>query len=176
MKTEIDFQSTTRFEMSVGIILLTISIILFRYLFINSLGLLLDHYSLVMLIVVISSFILFFLYFYFGLHLIKKGYNGLKESEGLAKKLRFEQMVNQILDQDLKLINIKLKQIEYNEKVTSLKEKDKSTSLGIQELNTVQYRDIKGVVAQALDANFYEKTYPEIVKNITKKSKDDKVP
>lgn len=173
MKTEIDFQSSTRFEMSTGIVLFTISILIFIYIFINSLELLLASYSPVILFLVISSFILFLMYFYFGLKLVKKGYNGLKKSEGLEKKYKFEHMFNQILEQDLKLIELKLKQLEYNEKVRSLNEKVRSLNeKGVENLKEMQYRDLKTTVAQALDPDYYENTYPEIVKNITKRQEN----
>lgn len=173
MKTEIDFQSTNRFLMSLGTVLVTMSIIV-GYSFIYYVRLLLTQYSLYMLVLAILLGIIFFGFFLFGGNAVRRGYDGLKEFEGLEKKFKFENMVNQILDQDLKLIDIKLKQLEYNEKVRSLKKIDGSKSLGIQELNEVLYRDIQNVVAQALDPNFYENTYPEIVKNITKKSEEIK--
>lgn len=170
MKIEIDFQSTNRFLMSSGFVLVTMSIIV-GYSFFN---LLLTQYSPDKLGLAIFLGITFLGYLLIGCNAVQKGYNGLKEFEGLEKKFKFENMVNQILDQDLKLIDIKLKQLEYNEKLRSLKEIDRSKSFRIQELNEVRYRDIQNVVAQALDPNFYENTYPEIVKNITKKSKEIK--
>jgi hypothetical protein len=169
MKAEIDFQSTDRFNISFGMVLVTVAMLV-GYLFVNYLGAVLKSFSYNMLFLVIFSGLVFLIYSILGASFVNTGYKGLKESEGLAKKMKFEQMVNQILDQDLKLIDIKLKQLEYNEKVRSLKGIDKSKALGIQDLNEVLYRDIPNVVAQALDTNYYEKIYPEIVKNITKKS------
>jgi hypothetical protein len=155
--------------MSLGIVLVTISIIL-GYLFIILLvDFLSDPNSMVKLLLFLLSFIIFIIYLYLGIKLVKNGYSGLKEIEGLEKKSKFEQMVNQILDQDLKLIDIKLKQLEYNEKVRLLKEKDKSIPLGTKALEELQFRDIKNVVEQALDSNFYENTYPDIIKTLPKK-------
>lgn len=161
MKTEIDFQSTNRFFMSIGFALCIISIIPASLLLYGS-----DS--------ILNSIILFalvILFLFMGLLLLHKGYNGLKEFEDLEKKTKFEYMVNQILDQDLKLIDIKIKQLEYNGQVRILKETDKSTPLGIKTLKEVQYRDIPNVVAQALNPNFYEKTYPNLVKSSTEKIK-----
>ncbi|MCK4796736.1 MAG: hypothetical protein KAT05_05100 [Spirochaetes bacterium] len=171
MKAEIDFQSTNRFEMSLGIILITISIILGYFsgdLFVNFLS---DRSSLLKFFSFIFSFVVFILYVYEGSFLVKKGYTGLKEFEGFEKKLKFEYMVKQILDQDLKLIDIKLKQFEYNEKVRLLNEKDKGISHGTKPLQEIQYRDIKNVVEQALNPNFYEDTYSDMIENSTEKRK-----
>lgn len=174
MKTEIDFQSTNRFELSLGFVIATISLYL-GYLSINLfVDLYYDPHSNVKLLLFLLSLIIFLIYFVQGIMLVKKGYNGLKESEGWEKKFRFEQMVNQILEQDLKLIDIQLKQMEYNEKVKSLKQIEEEIYNGILDLKLKKFRNIEQIVVQALDTNFYENTYPEIVKNIKKMGEENK--
>ena len=150
MKVEIDFQSTNRFLMSIGFAICIISIVPSYMLLYGS-----NSKNTTIFLIISSALVLLI-----GLLLIFKGYIELKRSEDQEKKMKFEFMVNQILDQDLKLINLKIKQLEYNEKVKLLK-KDNSTTLGIKDLNEVKLREIPDVARQALNPNFYEETYPE---------------
>ena len=150
MKVEIDFQSTNRFLMSIGFAICIISIVPSYMLLYGS-----NSKNTTIFLIISSALVLLI-----GLLLICKGYIELKRSEDQEKKMKFEFMVNQILDQDLKLINLKIKQLEYNEKVKLLK-KDNSTTLGIKDLNEVKLREIPDVARQALNPNFYEETYPE---------------
>jgi len=161
MKAEIDFQSTNRFFMSMGFALCMIANI-------PAFLLLYSSDSIVQLILFVVLFILFLS---IGLKLLLKGYNGMKQFEALEEKSKFEYLVNQILDQDLKFIDIRIKLFEYNEKVKLLKEMDKSTYLGINPLKEIQHRDIQLIVEQALDPNFYKNTYPDIITKITEKKK-----
>ena len=150
MKVEIDFQSTNRFLMSIGFAICIISIVPSYMLLYGS-----NSKNTTIFLIISSALVLLI-----GLLLICKGYIELKRSEDQEKKMKFEFMVNQILDQDLKLINLKIKQLEYNEKV-KLSKKDNSTTLGIKDLNEVKLREIPDVARQALNPNFYEETYPE---------------
>ena len=160
MKVEIDFQCTNRFRMSMGFTICMISIVpTFMLLYGSNPKAISMSFAVVFCILLLPV----------GLFLLRKGYNGLKEFEVIEEKLKFEFMVNQILDQDLKLIHLKIKQLEYNEKVRLLKEKNKSTSTGIKDLNEVQLRDIPDIVVQALNPNFYEETYQDIIKKIRKR-------
>jgi heme/copper-type cytochrome/quinol oxidase subunit 4 len=95
MKVEIDFQSTNRFLMSIGFAICTISIVPAYMLLYGSNSKNTTIFLIISLALVLSI----------GLLLIYKGYIELKRSEDQEKKIKFEFMVNQILDQDLKLIN-----------------------------------------------------------------------
>ena len=155
---EIDFQSTNRFLMSLGFAVCTISIVPAYMLFYG--------YNSENTTILLTTFLTFVLLI-IGLCFINKGYSELKKSEDEEKKMKFEFMVNQILDQDLKFINLKIKELEYNEKVMLLK-KDNSTSLFIKDLNEKKLREIPDVVYQALNPNFYEETYPNRGINVNK--------
>ena len=152
MKAEIDFQSTNRFLMSIGFAICTISIVP-AYMLLYGSNSKNTTFLSIFLALVLSI----------GLLLIYKGYIELKRSEDQEKKIKFEFMVNQILDQDLKLINLKTKQLEYNEKVRLLN-KDNNTTPSKIGLKEVELREIPDVVRQALNPNFYEKTYPNFKK------------
>lgn len=151
---EIDFQSTNRFLMSLGFAICTMSIVLAYMLLYGynskNTTILLTSFLTLVLILIIGII---------GLFLIYKGYSELKKSEGQEKKMKFEFMVNQILDQDLKFINLKTKEIEYNEKVSLLK-KD-NTPQYIEDLKEVKLREFPDIARQAKNPNFYEETYPE---------------
>ena len=153
MKVEIDFQSTNRFLMSIGFAICTISIVPAYMLLYGSNSKNTTIFLIISLALVLSI----------GLLLICKGYIELKRSEDQEKKIKFEFMVNQILDQDLKLINLKTKQLEYNEKVRLLN-KDNNTTPSKIGLKEVELREIPDVARQALNPNFYEKTYPNFKK------------
>jgi len=156
MKMEIDFQSTNRFLMSLGFAICTISIVPAYILFYGynseNTTILLTFLTFVLLII--------------GLCLINKGYSELKKSEDEEKKMKFEFKINQIIDQDLKFINLKIKELEYNEKVSMLK-KD-NTALYIKDLKEKKLREFPDVVDQALNLNFYEETYPNRGINVNK--------
>ena len=152
MKMEIDFQSTNRFLMSLGFAFCTISIV--------PAYMLLYGYNSENTTISLTSFLTFVLILIIGLLLINKGYSELKKSEGQEKKMKFEFMVNQILEQDLKFINLKIKELEYNEKVMLLK-KDNSTTQFIKDLKEVKLREFPAIAHQAKNPNFYEETYPE---------------
>ena len=151
MKVEIDFQSTNRFFMSSGLALIIIVIVLY-FLF---------QPEKLLLVPIISILIL-------GVYLFIYGIKELKRMEDLEKKLKFEIMLNQIIDQDLKLINIKNKTLEYNEKVRSIKENEMSIPLGVKELEETNHRGIESIIYQALNSQFYEQTYPKLIENIYK--------
>ena len=73
--------------------------------------------------------------------------------------MKFEFMVNQIIEQDLKLIEIMMKNLEYNEKIRLIKNKGISLPAGFKELDEKEFRGIEAIARQALDPNFYDKTY-----------------
>lgn len=161
MEAKIDFQSTNRFKLSFGLVIMLTDFVLallFR----------------IPLTEPSTSLILWFLIYLIGVGFFYEGYKGLRENEKFERKLKFEQMINQILEQDLRLLDIMNKRIEYNEKVRSIREKDKSIPLGTKPLEEVQHRGIELIIAQALDPDFYENTYPNIFKNINKKLKTNK--
>ncbi|WP_048063197.1 hypothetical protein [Methanococcoides burtonii] len=71
-------------------------------------------------------------------------------------------MINQILKQDLQLINLKIRCLEYNEKVRDLKANNIPAPLGLKELNEIYPRDFPNIAKQALYPDFYDKTYPNL--------------
>ena len=151
MKIDIDFQSTNRFFMSTGLALIIVAIVLiFGF----------QPGGLFLLITIIILL--------FGLYLFIYGFKELKNFEDLEKKIKFEFMVNQIIEQDLKLIEIMIKNLEYNEKIRLIKDKDISLPGGFEKLEEKQFRSIKGIVRQALNPNFYDETYPKISGEIGK--------
>ena len=152
MKPDIDFQSTNRFFMSTGLALIIVAIVLFF-------GFQPEGLFLSMPIIILLLGLCFFIY----------GFKKLKNLEELEKKMKFEFMVNQIIEQDLKLIDMKIKNLEYNEKIRLLKEKDISSPAGFKKLDEKQFRSIEDIVRQALNPNFYEETYAKIIKEINKK-------
>ena len=95
----------------------------------------------------------------FGLSILNHGFKELKNLETLEKKMKFEFMVNQIIEQDLKLIEIMMKNLEYNEKIRLIKNKGISLPAGFKELDEKEFRGIEAIARQALDPNFYDKTY-----------------
>lgn len=165
MEAKIDFQSTNRLKMSVGFVIVLTDFIVGS----------LNQIPLIPQLIpqLFAKWILWIIFLIIGTFVFYTGYIGMIENEKFERKLKFEQMISQILEQDLKLLDIMNKRLEYNEKVRSIKEKDKSTPLGIKPLEEVQHRGIELIIAQALNPDFYDDTYPNIIKNINKK-KDKK--
>ncbi len=71
------------------------------------------------------------------------------------RKYKFEVHFNNILDQDLKLIELKTKELDYNRKVLEFNKDFKSN------LETLKSRKIESFVRQAMDTHFYERNYTE---------------
>ena len=141
MKPEIDFQSTNRFYMSSGLVLFIASVVLATQLIpLNSV------FSNIFAIAIMFP----------GLLLIYYGHQKMKDMEKFEKQIKREQMVNQIIDQDLKLINLQIKVIEHNEKVNYVLKNNTSTL----EYKETRHRGIENIAKQALNPNFYEETYP----------------
>ncbi len=65
----------------------------------------------------------------------------------------FELNIKNILEQDLTFLELKLKELEYNEKVNDYNNKYNTN------LNSIKWRDMKSIVKQARTPDFYEKTY-----------------
>lgn len=97
----------------------------------------------------------------FGIYIFIYGFKELKNLEKLEKKMKFEFMVNQIIEQDLRLIEIMMKNLEYNEKIRLIKDKGISLPAGFKELDEKEFRGIQAIARQALDPDFYDKTYSD---------------
>lgn len=162
MNSNIDFQSTNRFLMSLGFAFCITAIIL-TYL------LLTFPPTNLVLILWIFAFSLLVM----GFFLLYKGFTGLKATEDQDERLKFELMVNHILNQDLQFINLKIRSLEYNEKVRDLKKNNVAPPLGLKELNEIYPREFPAIAKQALDPDFYDKIYPNLIINKRKNKNDN---
>ena len=98
--------------------------------------------------------ILFIILLLFGLYAFVKSMPMLRKKELLSDKLLEEQIVKEVIDQDYKLMQMRVLEKEHNMKVKEWNEKHPN-----QKFEEFNWRNIEGIAKQALDSNFYEKTY-----------------
>ena len=98
--------------------------------------------------------ILFIILLLLGLYAFVKSIPMLRKKELLSDKLLEEQIVKEVIDQDYKLMQMRILEKEYNMKVKEWNEKYPN-----QKFEEFNWRNIECIAKQALDSNFYEKTY-----------------
>lgn len=95
--------------------------------------------SIVLLIVGVPSFIYGF-------------YRFIKDNS-IDKSFKLESKILNIIEQDLRFIELKNKTLEYNERV------EKYNKEHNEKLLSIKHRDITDIVRQAENPRFYEETY-----------------
>ena len=78
----------------------------------------------------------------------------LRRRELLTDKILEEQAVNEVIDQDFKLLQMKILEREHKMKVDEWNKKNPNNKF-----DGFIWRNIESIAKQALDTEFYEKTY-----------------
>jgi hypothetical protein len=152
MQTTIDYTSVGRFFISLGILLIVSSFVIYLY-GLNLIGQIIPLASLDggrflnnLLFLAMGLLVTGAIPFLYGIKRFAKD-NSMDES------LKFESKIKDILDQDLKFIELKFKTLEYNERVMEYNKK-----YG-KDVPTIQHRDFDSIAKQAMNPKFYEDTY-----------------
>ena len=137
MEAPINYETSYKWSLSLGtfLLILSLSIPFFRDLNTNS-----------TIIVVILTVV--------AILLINSSLTEMKKIEDSIRKYRQELTISEIIKQDLLLMDKELKEIEYNNQIDKMNKNRKK-----DKLNTKTFRTIKDIIKQALDVEFYEKTY-----------------
>jgi hypothetical protein len=77
----------------------------------------------------------------------------LKKKEMLSDKFLEEQIVHQVIDQDFKLLQMKIMENEENKRINDWNKKPNG------KIEPFIWGNIKGIAKQAFDKDFYEKIY-----------------
>lgn len=147
MDTPIAFETSYKWTLSIGtfLLLLSLGIPLFKELKTN------EYVTIIILITV-------------AVILINQSLTEMKKIEDAARRYKQELTVSEIIKQDILLIDKDLKEIEYNKKI------DEHNNNNQQKIGHKQFRSIESIVRQALDPDFYENTYKDLL-NTGKKGK-----
>ena len=86
--------------------------------------------------------------------ILKRVIPSVRRIENLEDKLLEERVVSEILDQDIKLLQIKNLEIDYNLKINQWNKYNPKRMK-----NSLEWRTLKKATDQAFDMDFYEKTY-----------------
>lgn len=145
---KIDYTNIERFFMSIGVFFLFIAItMLLSILWISR-----DKNPNIFLN---AANVLMWAFGIGGITLIALYVPRLRRKIERDEKYKFEINLKNIIDQDLKILELKTKELEYNRKVIEFNNDFKT------KIETIKGRDVEGIVRQALDLDFYEKTYPK---------------
>ena len=139
---EISLKSSSRFCLSVGIILFSLAGMIVYY-FINS------FYPKTSKSIFLAIYAI--LFFIFGGYFIIAGYIQLLKEEKFLKKYKQEMMVTEILQQDIKNAELKIKNIEYNTQAHNY-----NSNYGDVKFEIGKFRDMESMGRQILDEDFYK--------------------
>ena len=140
----IDFTSSSRFTISVGIVYLFLFFGIIYY-FSQKLSGIASNGILIIYAVVLVIF---------GLGMFISGFNKLRDEEKFLKKYQYELMTSQIVEQDLKFQELRLKNIEAN-----LKAKEYNKKYQDMQYEIAKHREFASIGRQIVNPNFYEDVY-----------------
>jgi len=136
MDTPITFETSYKWTLSIGtfLLILSLGIPLFKQLTTD---------LMIVTIILITVAVI----------LINQSLTEMKKIEDAARRYKQELTVSEIIKPDLLLMDKEFKELEYNQKVKDYNQTHDPKMGG------KQFRKIESIVHQALDPEFYEKTY-----------------
>ena len=143
METPITYESSSKFRLSIGFLLLigSFSILYFKFDELNNIEII----SILLLIILAVS-------------LIRQSLTEIEKIESAERRYKQELTVSEIIKQDLLLIDKEFKEIDHNKKIERYNKKNPEYPKGY-----VHLRKIDAIVRQALNPEFYDAYYMQSI-------------